>query len=303
MPVLVFAACLCANVCAQTTANETMFNFTLNWNPGVSTDPWEVDDLLRFLETSSIEPVVSEDAVIVGDTLDLIDSSTDELVFDVPTGATPGFEVGDIVIGDPDNPYFGRVMGIAMNGNTATVQTGTATLAEAVQQGNLTTSLVFVPGATKGLSLPQDKGLGSIELSPLIWDDTLTISESGVSATIVGEASITPRVELKLKLDHGLDYFRAEVIGNLGINLDIQLQANLAYDDEPLEWEVARWDQVFVQAIGVVPVWEQVTFRLVAGIELDANAAASFETRAWAHTTIHLGGDYDRDRPDDLPPS
>ncbi len=291
------------SVCAQDSKTDltfsrtgNLFYYAVNWTPGSSTETYQAHDLLRFLQGSSLQPIVSENAVVVGTNIPLVESSSRELVFGLPSGATPGFTVGDVIVGDPENPFFARVLDVTTETGSVRVQTGTATLAEIVEQGYLRTALVFVPGATKGLSLPLVKGItGTVEVPSLVWNATQTFEESGVTATLVGEASIQARIELEAELRQGIKFFRAEAIGKLGINLSIDIDSKNEYDKGPLEGEVARWNQVFLQKFGEVPIWEQVTIRLVAGIDLDTEASTYIEKSAWAHTQFNLGGKYDRD--------
>ena len=236
--------------------------------------------------------------MVVSEDVELIGFSTDELIFNVPMGATPGFQVGDIIVGDVDEPFLARVARDDFGRQCSDCPDRNCLLGGGCETG-VPQDLARVRARCDKRAFPspgqRHRNVGD-NASHL--EGTEVIGDSGVSATISGEAWIAPQIEVEVLLDDGIEYFRTEIIGDLGIDLDIDLQANYQYDEDPWEWEVNRWDHVFIQFIYGWPIWEHVTLRLIAGVDLDCNASARFETTAWAETEIHLGGDYDRDRPE-----
>lgn len=273
----------------------TLYDFSIHWTPGSSTETHQADDLLRFLEGFSRLPTISSDTTTVGAELELVESSEDSLLFALPMGASPSFEVGDLIIGDPANPYFRRVRDIVPQVGALLIETGTASLAVAVTQGYLKADLVL--GASDTTSAKND-GAG------LIWEGIHTIQRDFLNAEVSGSLRLDPQIAVEMAFDEGLDFFRMETTGGMDYDLAFELSSMDLLkigevDRRPIEWEVAKWEEVFIQTIGPIPVWERVVVRVTAAIEFEGDARGEVRLPFVGESAIRLGAEFDRNLPSD----
>lgn len=263
-----------------------------------------------------IEPEIVDNVYIVNpDSLTLVSIEDGLCEYCVQSGVEPDIEVGDIIVGElgieAGGGYLRTVTDVAVQGNTVTVETGSAVLVDAVVNGQvadvfalplepveskaagrrylgsrinyLAPGAVLHPGVIEldGVEL-FDNDIGSVHLSVFFED---------------GYIAMDPMLDIGFTIRNAaLEEFHAMIISDLELQCDLQvtLSAGLEKPREFGPMSLFSCSHLFVQFIGTFPVFELVTFEVSAGCSLDVQAemGITYGVKSSA-SNIRIGARYD----------
>jgi hypothetical protein len=237
--------------------------------PDPNSDPTNSDDI-----------VLHEDVVLVEDSpcFSSVDVPEDceILVFEFSCDPSDlGIEPGRIVVGVTDGGYLRRVISVTTDGWVLTLQTGEASIAEAIESGTVSIE-VMDPS-------PEARSIIDFGNTTLYYGD-------------VGPATVHARLDTAYVdfdpvltmsghwADGGVERFNSSI----GLSIDGDIRATLSSTNGlrfDRSQDIAGWSWPFVFAIGPLPV---------AGV-LDVKIKAGFRLDSPGHVTVSMGASGDLD--------
>lgn len=256
------------------------------------------EDLITFLDLWDARiPVIASNTVVIDSQPDLhlISLSTGEVLFDDGGAGNPGIDIGDIIVGSASGGYLRRVQAVNVIGNKLILSTTGASLAEAVEQGFLSSRLALVPGATMGVILPKSGDIEKLNLPPVSasLNQLVLYDQSGLKLEIPsGEISLSSALDQDLGIHHfRLERYSLVLGGNLNLDLRVLAMAESGAAINP-ELAVAHFQWFFYQVIGLLPVVEVVTLDFVAGAKFETGARGSVQTSVRSNFSFQAGAEY-----------
>ncbi len=246
----------------------------------------EIDQGLRdmFAEGKADAPVAVRETPTILSSADLesADVAEHEIRFGKPSAAVRGLQGGTLVASSDEARYFlRRIESIAYDPAGAkvedasfiTIKTSDVTLGEVAPE--LT--------ASKSFELPKLENNVSGQVFFEGQGGKVTCSDCYVR--------LSPKVGFGFKLSGGgLDSFLGSIEGNLEgkVKVTAELERSIQVSKEI---EFAAINQHFVQMVGPVPIWEDVSVKVVGGIsgKLDGEASVSTGIHASKQIKVEFG--------------
>ncbi|UCD64109.1 MAG: hypothetical protein JSW34_01365 [Candidatus Zixiibacteriota bacterium] len=259
----------------------------------------------------AIGPAVTETGVLLGEGVIVIDElegvsligatgSTYTFSF---SGRQPMLEPGRIVVGTEPSGYLRKVVSSTYSAGQVSVETGPASLVEAITTGTCHTSLTFLImpfGADKSTTTTVNVPDGVyIEEGRIRFEDVSlysgTLGSATVSASIPqGEMTFEPHVLSNAVFDGGsLTEFVARTTGDLSVNCDFTVETDgpvTLQQTPPLE--LASFSGVGIQLLDWFPVWLEASLRFVATVELESEVSGEVAFGAESSSNIWIGCQY-----------
>jgi len=273
--------------------------------------------------------VLGPDAVVVDSTVldllsDLAERETGTFRFAIIGSPVPVIEAGKVIIGAQGGGFLRRVTAMSLSGTMMTLQTGPATLTDAIERGNIQLSFVVdqptgssgqlvAPG---GRNAPTSDGVTQVQmgqLQPQFLADGVTYSQGEISlagkdlckdllagncpefvSLKIEEGSIgfTPEIDAKLIIDNSaVEEFHLIATGTLALDLLVKAVASQGFDADG-EIELTVLHANFNVLVGGVPFTGVVRFRFMAGFTAHAEVSTSFQTGATASAVVSAGARY-----------
>lgn len=273
--------------------------------------------------------VLGPDAVVVDSTVlqllsDLAEREAGTFRFAIIGSPVPAIEAGKVIIGAQDGGFLRRVTSMSVSGSMMTLQTGPATLTDAIERGNI--QLSFVVEQPTGPSprlidpsrrnAPTSDGVTQVqmgELQPLFLADGVTYSAGTLSLSGTdlckdllsgncpefvslkieeGSIGFTPEIDAKIIIDDfTVEEFHLIATGTLALDLLVKATATQGFTTEG-EIKLAEFAANFVVLVAGFPFPGVVTFRFMAGFTAEANLETSFQTGATVTTMVKTGARY-----------
>ena len=215
-----------------------------------------------------------------------IDSYHIKYTFETTNYYTDSIEIGDIIIGTAFGGYIRRVTGLTEYPERLELKTEYATLADAIINGGMNTSINLTTGtevakrsdnfdlisAAKGVSI-SDQGIDLSGLSLYVGNtEGVTV---GVEI-IDGSISFDPKVEYGFGMNSkGLDQFHSFVSGDLNYDYNLKVSANGKFGMIGLK-NIAEFKYNSIQMLGTIPVIEVITLRIDIGFVISATIDGTF---------------------------
>jgi len=273
--------------------------------------------------------VLGPDAVVVDSTVldllsDLAERETGTFRFAIIGSPVPAIEAGKIIIGAQDGGFLRRVTAMSVSGSVMTLQTGPATLTEAVERGNIQLSFVvdqpIGPSprliAPNRRNTPASGGVAQVhmeQLQPQFLAEGVAYSQGDLSlagrdlckdlllgtcpefiSLTIEEGSIgfTPEIDAKIVIeDFTVEEFHLIATGTLALDLLVKAVASQDFTTNG-EIKLAELSANFAATVGPLPVTGVITFKFMAGFTAEANLSTSFQTGASASTVVSTGARY-----------
>lgn len=272
--------------------------------------------------------VLGPDAIVVDSTVlqllsNLEERQTGTFRFSTIGNPVPLIEAGTIIIGAQDGGFLRRVLSRSVSGNVITLQTGPATLTEAVERGNIDLSFVVAqPTGPSGQPIgpdgntPRSNGETQARIGqfqPRFLADGVEYAQGELSLAgkdlckdllfgncpefidlTIEEGSIgfTPGIDAELIIeDYEIQEFRLVATGTLALDMLVKAVASQDFTAEG-EIKLAELSANFAATVGTLPVTGVVTFRFMAGFTAEANLKTSFQTGATGTTVVSAGARY-----------
>lgn len=250
----------------------------------------EGSETTENLLPETTEVLLADKTKLVGDEgpVRLVASDNDVLHF-----TTIGSEViaeGDILLGSEDGGFLRRVDSVTGDSTgSMSVQTSQVPITEAIEQGHFRGSTPINPSANDAVGKWQRLARvgvnGELDLSGIEL-----INEPGLHVQVTqGDVFLSGGVdwEIDVRFPSRLHYFETTVDGRLDLDLDVQVEANLA-------GQYAKETQVFKQSkpflVGVVA--GRVIVTIYAGIEANASAEGTLNTGLDSSTSFETGANW-----------
>jgi hypothetical protein len=248
------------------------------------------------------EVVVSEKTVVLEEKEDvsLKDITDSTYIFEF-SGAKPKISEGDVLVGSEKGGYLRRIKSATIEDDKITVETGFATLTDAIIKGSLDTTIQLniartpkqgeqtsrLIYAAKGVSVAE----GVIPLSGVqLFSGTIGSAKVEVSIT-KGSIEFDPVLDLGFEIDNGIKEFHAIAEGYLNYDCELLVDASDAFNYSH-EINIATFQHTAVQFVGFVPIVEVITVRFDAGFECSASGSGTTNFGANGGTSVSVGARY-----------
>lgn len=277
--------------------------------------------------------VLGPDAVVVDSTVlqllsDLAEREAGTFRFAIIGSPVPAIEAGKVIIGAQDGGFLRRVTSMSVSGSMMTLQTGPATLTDAIERANIQLSFVVdqPTGPSPRLiapnrrSTPTSDGVTQVqmgELQPLFLADGVTYSAGTLSLSgtdlckdlllgncpefvslkiVEGSIGFTPEIDTRIVIEgSSVEEFHLIATGTLALDLLVKATASQQFELFDGEIELAKLSANFSVLVGTVPLTGVVRFKFMAGFTANATLETSFQTGATASTVVSAGARYAND--------
>jgi len=255
---------------------------------------------------TQFEGVVVNDNVFVvdPDVLTLTDIADTTFTYSY-SGPVPAVTTGDILIDPTAGGYLRRVSGVDADGGVLTLETEAAGLADAVYRGAVrdTFPLALAEATGKaGQGGAYNARLNHIAPGVMVTANGLQFADLELFAGTVGTADmvvtmtagsfeLTPQMDLAVEISGGrLWRYEANVLGALEFDAELQVSASdsVTFDTPPLS--LYSTTSTFVQAMGPVPVIQEVTLELLAVCSFALETPIDGELELGASSPVEAGG-------------
>lgn len=249
------------------------------------------------------DTIISDKVVILEEepdvSLDIIKDSTYTFKF---TGAPPEVSKDDILIGTENGGYLRRVMSVTIEDSSMIIETDYAVLTDAIITGTLDTTIQLkieelhkqsgqglgLIYAAKGVSVAE----GIINLSGVeLFSGKVGGADVEVSIT-EGSVSFDPSFDLGFKIENSrIKEFHAIARGYLAFDCDLGITASDKFT-YAREVNIATFQHVAVQFVGIVPIVEVITLSFDAGFESEVSYAGVTEFGFESGIDVGFGARY-----------
>ena len=225
--------------------------------------------------------------------------------FDINSYYTDSIAIGDIIIGTAFGGYVRRVTGLTIYPGQLELRTEYATLADAIINGGIDTTLYLTTGtgtgkkganfdlvsAAKGVSLSEQ----GIDLSGMSLFSGITEGVSVDVDVIDGSISFDPKVEYGVSFNSkGLNQFHTYISGDLNYDYDLEITANGKFGMTGLK-NIAEFQYAFTQMFGTIPILQVVTLKFDIGFAISATMDGIFSYGTKAEYEVNAGGQFKED--------
>jgi cysteine-rich repeat protein len=241
-------------------------------------------------ETEDYE--ISPDVTVLSDDVGAaLLSVDDDGRYTFAPGAEPALRhlpAGQVIVSGYQGGFLRRVSSVAVSDEGIVVETTDASLTDAVARGEFHQT-----------SRPSEEGVHRYALGETRVDFSgLSLYDGQVGNADVSVRVATGSIEFQPDVDIDLEIERREVrrfraVASGTIELEIGLEATASSGATVThEVELARYEKLFVQWIGFVPVVEVVSVSFHAGVKLDGEESLSLSTGVRATAAVSAGAEY-----------
>ena len=260
----------------------------------------DVADVL-WIDNNPTPPQIASNVIVIDDIADLsvLDWTDPTLILQWSGTGSHGIKTGDILVGSDFNGFMRWVDSISENGSILTFDTSQATFADVFIHGQPSGNKFRVgpPELASDKVRVIGKSSRSAEWDRVEWDLSGVVLYEDENVTIdLPNAVFTfdPMMEIDWTIENAaLEYFRAEAGGDFIIDLATRVNAQIKNDwDKEITIPGTKYQQVYFQTISFVPIWEVVTFELVAKAHLEGDTFATVDTGFNYTFPIRVGAEY-----------
>ncbi|HUW81642.1 MAG TPA: SUMF1/EgtB/PvdO family nonheme iron enzyme [Phycisphaerae bacterium] len=197
-------------------------------------------------------------------------------------------KVGDILVSDVEpTGFLRRVTAVGdLRSGTVAVVTEQASLAEAVEQGNVQGHIALSPqgrlARTAAGHVPQDLS------SSVVWELPDGAGQASLEVSFDPDLSFDPEIHF----DWGIDYLKLPFTGSIDASITGQVALSKAVTKSYTKSLGSVPLGKAVIMAGPVPIYFSINLDLVAGLELSASAEGTFDVGGEARAEMTVGAEY-----------